>query len=306
MTAPTVSVILIFLDEERYLPEAIDSVLAQTCPDWELLLCDDGSTDNSATIARQYAALDERIRCLEHPGRLNRGMSATRNLGLRHARGTYVALLDADDVWLPQKLSEQVALAERHPSAGMVCGAPQYWRSWSADAVRLNEVEPIGAPQDTLVPSPWLLTLLYPLGAGSAPCPSDVLLRRTAITAVGGFEEHFHGDRQLYEDQGFLCKLYVHSSTYVSSRQWTRYRVRPDSCVATVVGSGRYDAVRRYFLNWAAGYLEHHPGADDHARAMLRRALGEYRWSARIERSARGLLGRRLGPREGVTSTASR
>lgn len=90
--------ICIFYQAERFFSEAVDSVLAQDFPDFELLLCDDGSTDGGTTLARDYAARrPERVRYLEHPGHANRGMSATRNLGLAHARGELIALIDADD-----------------------------------------------------------------------------------------------------------------------------------------------------------------------------------------------------------------
>ena len=121
---PLVSAITIFLDAETFLREAIESVLAQTYANWELLLVDDGSTDGSTEIALGYARLyPQRIRYLEHEGHRNRGMSASRNLGIPHARGEYIALLDADDVWLPLKLERQVAILESDPESAMVYGA---------------------------------------------------------------------------------------------------------------------------------------------------------------------------------------
>ena len=89
MTAatPLVSVVMPFLDGIRFLPEAIDSVVTQTYPEWELLLVDDGSTDGSSALARDYArGRPDRIRYLEHAGHANRGKSTSRNLGI--ARGT--------------------------------------------------------------------------------------------------------------------------------------------------------------------------------------------------------------------------
>src|SRR5206468_2884667 len=81
--APTVSVVVIFLNAERFLDEAIQSVMGQTYPHWELLLVDDGSTDGSSAIARGYTERQpNRVRYLEHPGHRNAGMSASRNLGL--------------------------------------------------------------------------------------------------------------------------------------------------------------------------------------------------------------------------------
>jgi glycosyltransferase involved in cell wall biosynthesis len=303
---PLVSVVVIFFNEEDFLGDAVESVRAQRYPRWELLLCDDGSTDGSTALARALAAGDPRIRYLDHPGHANRGMSATRNLGLRHAAGRYVALLDADDVWLPHKLEEQVAILEAHPEAAMVCGASEYWRSWAGAASEeaADVVVPAGAPPDTLAAPPALALALYPLGEGAAPCPSDLLLRRSAVEAVGGFEEHFRGDYQLYEDQGLLAKLYLRYPVYVSGACWDRYRQRPDSCVATVTRAGRYDAVRAYFLRWLRGYMEREGVRDPALRAALARALRPYRWPYRwlnpLARSAVGTargVARRILPR---------
>ena len=123
---PLVSVIIIFLNEQRFLSEAIESVLEQTCSNWELLLVDDGSTDASTGIARRYSECDaQRVRYLEHPSHTNRGMSASRNLGIQEARGEYVALLDADDVWLQDKLARQLEIMEQRPEAAMVYGATE-------------------------------------------------------------------------------------------------------------------------------------------------------------------------------------
>src|SRR4051812_33913704 len=96
-TPPRVSVVMIFLDAEEFIREAIQSVADQTVDSWELLLVDDGSTDGSTEMALRYLAEDPaRIRLLHHPGGVNRGMSASRNLGLREARGEFVTFLDAD------------------------------------------------------------------------------------------------------------------------------------------------------------------------------------------------------------------
>ena len=105
MMSENVSVMIIFLNEERFLEEAIASVLAQSYSDWELLLVYYGSSDRSSHIAADWAArMPDRIRYLQHDSHANLGMSASRNLGLREATGHYIAFLDADDVWLPAKL----------------------------------------------------------------------------------------------------------------------------------------------------------------------------------------------------------
>ena len=102
---PLVSVVTIFFNGERFLADAIESVLAQRFDRWELLLVDDGSTDGSTAIARGYAsAHPDRIRYLEHDQHANLGMSPSRNVGIRASSAPYVAFIDADDVWLPAKL----------------------------------------------------------------------------------------------------------------------------------------------------------------------------------------------------------
>src|SRR5919107_1887161 len=106
---PLVSTVVAFLNGERFIEEAIESVLAQTYDNWELLLVDDGSTDGSTRIALQCAEqYPAKVRYLEHLGHQNCGMSASRNLGVSRAKGQYIAFLDADDVWLPHKLQQQV------------------------------------------------------------------------------------------------------------------------------------------------------------------------------------------------------
>ena len=129
---PVVSVIMPFLDVARFLGEAIESVRAQTYPRWDLLLCDDGSTDGSSDIARRYAALDPaRIRHLTHADGGTHGASAARNLGIAAARGEVIALLDGDDVWFPTKLEEQLAILAERPEADALYGVTELWYSWT-------------------------------------------------------------------------------------------------------------------------------------------------------------------------------
>jgi glycosyltransferase involved in cell wall biosynthesis len=269
-----VSIVTIFLNAEQYLTESIESVLAQDFRNFELILVDDGSTDGSTALALAYAdRYQQQIRYLEHQGHVNRGMSASRNLGVNAARGDLIALMDADDVWRPSKLSEQVAVVDAHPEVAMVCGAARYWESWAGGEDRIVRS---GHIQNTVVPAPEAAIKVYPLGTAPAPCPSDLLVRRSLVLALGGFEEHFTGVRQLYEDQGFLIKVYLAAPVYFSDRHWLDYRVHPESCVASVSAAGHYDEVRSYFLDWLEGYVAELPPAHPVLKA-LRRAQRRYR-----------------------------
>jgi glycosyltransferase involved in cell wall biosynthesis len=269
--APLVSVVTIFLNGEPFLGEAIESVMAQSCRDFELLLVDDGSTDDSTSLARAWAERNPgRIVYLEHEEHANRGMSASRNLGIEHARGIYLAFIDADDVWRPEKLAEQLSIMREHEGLGMVCGAVNYWSSWAGGE---DTIVPTGHIQNRPVAPPDASLALYPLGQAAAPCPSDLLLRLDVVRALGGFEAHFTGPRQMYEDQGFLAKLYLAAPVYFSDRVWLDYRQHDASCVAAVTRDGRYREVRGYFLAWFRDYLRGIPGAPAAVVRAVDRAL---------------------------------
>ena len=207
-------------------------------------------------------------------------MSASRNLGLSHAGGEFVAFLDADDALRPHALEEQVAVLRTHPRVGMVYGPLLYWYGWNG--VREDEardfVYPVGVPSDQVYEPPSLIALFI---QDIAFAPSGMLLRRSVAEQVGGFEESF---RDLYEDQVFAAKICRTTPVYLSSRSFYRYRQHPDSCCITAAREGRLDAARRPFLRWLADYLEEEGlrGSDAWrlARAELRREPWQ-RWARR-------------------------
>lgn len=277
---PLISVIIIFFNAEKFFEEAIASVFAQTYDHWELLLADDGSSDGSTAIAQAYARqYPEKVRYLEHPDHHNRGMSATRNLGIRHAQGTYIAFLDADDVWLPHKLEEQVAIMESQPEAAMLYGQSRYWYSWTGKPEDLQRdfIPELGVASNTLFKPPLLLTLCYPLGKAGTPCPSNFLLRREIVERVGGFEEGFRGRYQLFEDQAFLAKVYLNAPVFVANQCWDQYRLHPDSISSVVNQAGEYHTVRLFFLNWLETYLCEQDARDSQVWNALQKALWPYR-----------------------------
>lgn len=115
--SPRVTVLMAVYNGERYLREAIDSILGQTFADFEFLIVDDASMDGSARIIEEYA--DQRIRLVRNE--VNRGLAVSLNRGLDMGRGEYVARMDGDDVSLPERLEKQVAFLDSHPEVG-VCG----------------------------------------------------------------------------------------------------------------------------------------------------------------------------------------
>ena len=109
MSYPRVSAIIIFFNAERFLKEAIQSVLAQDFNSWELILVDDGSTNSGTAIARSFTSIDHRIRFVTDEHRRNLGTAAARQMGIDHSRGEFIAFLDADDLWEHTKLADQVS-----------------------------------------------------------------------------------------------------------------------------------------------------------------------------------------------------
>ena len=272
---PRVSVIIIFLNGEAFIEEAIASVLSQRFRSFELILVDDGSTDSSSAIARRYAdAEPDRIRYTEHHDHANLGMSASRNAGIAVARGELIAFVDADDVWSPDKLLDQVAIFDAHPEVGLVAGATVYWNSWNGGEDRTVLV---GNVQNRVLEPPMALLSLYPLGKAPAPCPSSLMARRTVVDSVGGFEASYVGRLQMYEDQAFLAKVYLRTPIYFSDRPWIKYRQHDSSCVAQVVKAGHYDAVRQHFLAWLSHYCKNIGFTDQRVWRKLSMAGWPYR-----------------------------
>jgi glycosyltransferase involved in cell wall biosynthesis len=269
---PVVSVVMIFLDAEEFIREAIDSVLGQTFGAWELLLVDDGSRDGSGAIAQEYAqAHSARIRYMEHPNHENRGMSASRNLGIREGHGLYVAFLDADDVWLPQKLANQVEMLDTRPGVSMVYGPGHYWYSWtgkSEDETR-DFMQDMQVPGGTVAEPPSLVAL-YLRAPAATPSPSAILVRRGALERVGAFEEEFRG---MYEDQALYIKLAVREPILVSTKGWYRYRQHENACCAVAFRTGAHLEARARFLAWISRYLARPGYGGPEVTRALRREL---------------------------------
>lgn len=282
---PAVSVITVFLNEERFLPETITALTDQTFRDFELILVDDGSTDASANFAQRHAADNPgTVRYLAHPDRSSRGISASRNRGLAAARGEFVAFLDADDSWAAEKLAEQVDLLRGNPALGMVYGRGLIWHSWNADDPGADYYFELGLPTDCALPAFEPLRVLLENRAQN-PMVSGALLRRSIISELGGFDDRF---QSMFEDKVLFAKVLAHSPVYVSSRTWLRYRQHDQSLCARV-GAVREAREHLRFVNWMRRYLRKEGIKDRGVWAALdEQSKGAYRSLAR--RSIKSLL----------------
>jgi glycosyltransferase involved in cell wall biosynthesis/SAM-dependent methyltransferase len=255
--APTVSVIVPLWNVQPFLPSAVESVFGQTFRGWELVLVDDGSTDGSAELARAYAArAPERVRYLQHPGGGHRGVAASRNLGVRNARGRYLAFLDAEDVWFPAKLERQLTILEAEPRAAMIDSPAQVWHSWSEkpeDRERDYVVNPFSDP-GLVAPPALLLSRLA--NATDLPTLSTVLIRREALDRVGGFDESFPAAVQKWEDAAFLSKVHLRESVFVMTECSSRIRRHQHSPRAIMSRTGHMREGQLSYLGWLERHLK--------------------------------------------------
>ncbi len=179
---PLVSVIMPAYNARPYIAEAIQSVLNQDYPNIELIVIDDGSVDGSAEFAESFGP---RVRVIRQA---NAGVAAARNRGLAEARGELIAFLDADDVWLPGKLSVQVAYLNQNPDTAVVYGIFTRWHAKPDGSFDPPPAPAVENPQNPLVlaHSGWIYTELL---LGSIVHVITAMIRRDVAERLGGFDE---------------------------------------------------------------------------------------------------------------------
>jgi glycosyltransferase involved in cell wall biosynthesis len=270
---PLVSVVIPFYNTDPlFMKEAIESVISQSYIEWELLLVDDGSVQASTDVALEYSVrYPSKIYYLEHEGHQNKGTSISRQLGIDSATGELVAFLDADDVWLPTKLEQQVNLMEENPDAGMSYGNTLYWYSWNKaeEGVRQDYVPKLGFKLEGLF-RPGQLLPLQLSGKTIVPCTCSVIIRRDILVTSGGMEGSFTG---LYDDQAFYAKVSLLTPVYVSTQCWDKYRQHSSSMCAISERQGQSGAARLNYLIWLERYLIEEAIDDPHVWQSLKREM---------------------------------
>jgi len=177
--SPRVSVIVAAYNAAGHLPGALESVLAQTYNDWEVVVADDGSTDETSAVAARFGP---RVRVVR--SEVNRGLAAARNLALAHARGELVAILDSDDAWLPDFLAEQVPLVTG--DVGIACC--DAWLATPEGRTGERYGDRFGRPDGEVT----LATLLR-----SNPIFVCAVAPRAVVEAAGGFDERLRSVEDL-------------------------------------------------------------------------------------------------------------
>jgi glycosyltransferase involved in cell wall biosynthesis len=265
MSEPQISVVIPAYNGARTVAATIDSVLRQSREDFELIVVDDGSTDETADLVEDLLRGDPRARLVRQP---NGGTAAARNMGLAQARGELVSFLDNDDLWMPEYLARMSAALEREPGAGL-----SYTDAWILDD-RTKRVRTKTALQffPTVNPRAPAATVLRALLKTNF-IMSSVTARRQALEEVGGFDPELSG----VDDYDLWIRVVATGRTAVRAEGVLQIqRDRPDSQSKDVLGiiEGHCRVLRRAREN---------PELDPDARLLAERELrGFERWAAAL------------------------
>lgn len=233
-----VSIVMPTYNAERYLREAVDSILTQTLTDFELLVIDDNSTDKTRAILNSYQ--DPRIKVIDGPCR---GIAAALNVGLDCAVGTYIARMDADDISMPRRLEKQVRFLDIHPEVGL-CGtlAMMFTKNGDYQLFGNKQLEQMG-----------VIDQLY----DAVVCHPTVMFRRELFQR---YDLRYNEDFETAEDQELWSRALRYTKFYGIQEMLLRYRVHPRSASQAKAGEGEasLEKIRRELLDWLlpSGFYE--------------------------------------------------
>lgn len=248
-----VSVIIPAYNAGRYIGETIESALSQSYPELEIIVVDDGSTDDTVKVVSSFIEKESKVKLIRQE---NSGVAAARNTGIRHSQGEFIAPLDADDIWYPDKISCQVRLMrENGPDVGLV----YVWNTKTDEDSNLIGLTSIARYEGAVFPQ---LLIAHFLGSASSP-----LIRRECIERVGGYDTRFYAHRaQGCEDWDLHLRLSEHYHFVVVKKLLVGYRENPNSMscdykqmkrsrdlMFTLIGS-RHKEIPNRLLNWSNSF----------------------------------------------------
>ncbi len=212
-----ISIVMAAHNEEAALPDTLDSILAQTYDEWELVVLDDGSSDGTSQVIASYAARDARVRC--ETNARNIGLTLSLNVGLDQAKGDWIARIDAGDTWAPDKLEKQMAYVDTHPDVGLL------GTCFTAVNVQTGEAHVQRRPvaQEEILEAIW------------RTCPfthSTILFQKALTDTYGGYDPAYRyaQDLDLYFRLVFhteshnlpesLCRRTTHGADAIGMKHW--------------------------------------------------------------------------------------
>lgn len=245
---PKVDIIIPAYNAARYLPAAIESVEAQTFADWRILLVDDGSTDNTPEVLAPFIdRLGPRLKYIRKP---NGGLPAARNTAIHNSSAEFLALLDADDVWLPCRLAESLACFENRPQVGLAYG---FNARIDAEGKVIDTFDRRQKHGEGRI-APYIYMRKVDL-----PCPT-ITFRRKCVEEVGPFDEKMRAT----EDRDLWFRIALRYEVALAPKVIALYRMS--------AGSMSTDPTR--MLNAQLQFIEKHYGAPGCGVFARRIALG--------------------------------
>jgi glycosyltransferase involved in cell wall biosynthesis len=206
---PAITVLMSAYNAEKYISESIESILNQTFNDFEFIIINDGSTDNTAKIIKSYK--DDRIKYISHE---NSGLAKSLNKGIRVANGTYIARLDADDVSYPERLEEQFKFMEDNPTY-VVCGSYADVIDESGNFIYIfNDIPSVDKE------------IKNAMNYKNCFIHSSTFYRRDSALSIGGYYEPI---RQYFEDYIFFYQILKKGKGYNFKKPLIKYRITPNS-----------------------------------------------------------------------------
>lgn len=265
-----VDVVIPAYNAARFLPAAIESVEAQTFQDWRILLVNDGSTDHTEEVVAPFRErLGEKLRCIKQA---NAGLPAARNTAIRNSTAEFLALLDADDIWLPWRLEESLKSLEGRPEAGLSYGMIRY----------IDEQGKTTPWQDRRQKHAegWVATHIYTRSI-NLPCPT-ITFRRSCVDGVGLFDEKMRAT----EDRDMWLRIALKYEVRFVERVIAHYR-RSANSMSTDLNR---------MLTAQLQFIEKHRGAPGCGAWQRRQAL------SRIYKQCAEEFSARQQPREALKS----
>jgi len=255
---PKVSVNICCFNSEKYLEETLRSVIQQSYRDWELVVVDDGSTDGTDKILRHY--MDQGFPIVFYQ-QGNRGFASARNKCVDLSSGEWIALIDHDDLCLPDRLEKQVALSEKYPNVSFFFANTEFFRD---DGVVLSRVF------DAINPCEWDLSagnaLNLLLTHGNFITSASVFVRKDLVTEVGGFTEGY----RYIADFDFFLRVAERHALCAQDRIVSNWRRHPNQATQTMKGIIDLEHIQ-LFQHWL-----HHPSINTHTRQVVRRHILKY------------------------------
>lgn len=213
---PTVSVVIPSYNHADFVRACIESVRAQEFQDWELVITDDGSSDGTAAVLSELAAEDPRLHLNLFPA--NRGACVALNDAIARARGTYIAVLNSDDSWLPTKLSRQVAFLDHHPEYAAVFALPQMI---DEQGIAITDAAERGLPEFPASNRSRIAWLDHFFRHGNCLCHQSILIRQAVYEEIGGYDPRL---AQL-PDLDYWVRLCARYDIHILNEPLVRYRI---------------------------------------------------------------------------------